>query len=174
MKAMFQMMAGYNQWANRRLYDAAALVNSDEYFEDRKAFFGSLHATLNHLLVGDCIWMQRFTGQGESPSALDAILHETLADLSASRMREDERIKRFVDSLTASSIKDSFSYRPISRPEMITQPLAGALVHMFNHQTHHRGQAHCLLTQFDVEAPSLDLILYQRETGIGIETSLVD
>lgn len=173
MKAMLQMMAGYNRWSNKRLYEAASLVSEAQYVEDRKVFFDSLHGTLNHLLVGDRIWMQRFTGQGDAPSALDAILFDTLRDLRQARVMEDQRIIGFINRLTPDALRGTFSYVPITRPERVTQPLAGALVHLFNHQAHHRGQAHCLLSQFGVEAPSLDLILYQRETGIGIETNLM-
>lgn len=173
MKPAFQMMAQYNRWANTRLYKAVSVVAEADYFADRKAFFGSLHGTLNHLLVGDRIWMQRFTGQGEAPSALDALLFSDFVSLRKARDIEDARIQRFADALTPEQLAGSFRYTTVMRPQTVEQPLASALMHFFNHQTHHRGQAHCLLTQLDIVAPSLDLILYQRETGIGIETNLM-
>lgn len=173
MKQLFTMMAGYNRWANRRLYAAAARLPRDDYFADQKAFFGSLHGTLNHILVGDRVWMRRFTGEGPYPSRLDEILYDTLEDLTAAREAEDERIVAFADALTNERIAGTFTYTPLTDPTEITQPLAGALVHVFNHQTHHRGQAHCLLTQLGHDAPPLDLIYFQRETGIGIETSIL-
>jgi len=74
MKSRYQMFAGYNAWCNERLYDAAAQVPDADYRADRGAFFKSLHGTLNHLLVGDRIWMRRFTGAGEQPPSLDTIL----------------------------------------------------------------------------------------------------
>ncbi|MGD9743229.1 MAG: DinB family protein [Dongiaceae bacterium] len=74
-KPLFEMMAGYNQWANRRIYEAVARLPDADYRADRGAFFGSLHGTLNHLLGTDRIWMRRFTGAGEAPS-LDLILYQ--------------------------------------------------------------------------------------------------
>ena len=83
MKDHYVTFAGYNAWANRRLYDAAALLSDGEYRADKGAFFKSMHGTLNHLLATDRIWMKRFTGEGEAPDRLDAIVHERLADLRA-------------------------------------------------------------------------------------------
>ena len=79
MLARYRMFAGYNAWCNERLYQVAAQVADAEYRANRGAFFKSLHGTLNHLLVGDRIWMHRFTGQGEKPSSLDAILYHDFA-----------------------------------------------------------------------------------------------
>ncbi len=81
MTERYRMFAGYNAWANERLYAAAAKLTDAEYRADRGAFFKSVHGTLNHLLVGDRIWMQRFTGQGEAPARLDTILFDDLASL---------------------------------------------------------------------------------------------
>ena len=82
MKDHYTSFAGYNAWANRRLYDAAAQLSDAEYRADKGAFFKSMHGTLNHLLTTDRIWMKRFTGEGEAPDRLDTILHERLADLA--------------------------------------------------------------------------------------------
>ena len=78
MKAHFDMLALYNRWANNRLYEAAAQLPDEDYRADRGAFFRSVHGTLNHVLVGDRIWMRRFTGEGEAPTRLDAISMRTL------------------------------------------------------------------------------------------------
>ncbi len=160
------MFAGYNAWANERIYDAAAKLSPDEYRADRGAFFKSLYGTLNHILAADRIWMKRFTGQGEAPNKLDAILHDDLISLRAARDREDARISAYAGELTETELAATFSYMTILNPKQITQPLAPALDHFFNHQTHHRGQAHAILTGLRGRdfAPSLDLILFQRET----------
>ena len=100
MKKQLAMLADYNAWVNRRLYDAVALVPDSDYRADHGAFFGSLHGTLDHLLVGDRIWMQRFTGKGEAPGRLDAILHEDFATLSEARRHEDRRIIDYIRSLS--------------------------------------------------------------------------
>jgi uncharacterized damage-inducible protein DinB len=167
--SLFPMMAAYNAWANRRLYDAAAGLPDADYRADRGAFFKSVHGTLNHILVADRIWMRRFTGAGEHPNRLDAILFEDLPGLRAAREAEDSRIARYVDGLTDADFAGRFRYRTITNPRDIEQPLQPALMHFFNHQTHHRGQAHCLLTGLTGTAPSLDLLVHQRETGMGLK-----
>src|ERR1700750_1507189 len=96
MKDQFMMLALYNSWVNRRLYEAAAAVPDADYRADLGAFFGSLHGTLNHLLLGDRIWLRRFTGNGEVPADLDAILYGDFAALRAARVIEDLRIERYI------------------------------------------------------------------------------
>ena len=168
MRPIFQMFAGYNEWANTRLYAAAADLPDADYRADHGAFFKSVHGTLNHLLVGDRIWMQRLTGEGDARTSLDAILCDDLKSLRAARAEEDARIIAFVAGLSDADLARKVRYRTISRPAEIEQELGYALPHVFNHQTHHRGQVHGLLTRITGDAPSLDLILYQRETGIGL------
>ena len=168
MKAQFAMLAAYNQWVNRRLYDAAAALPDRDYRADHGAFFGSLHGTLNHLLLGDRIWLHRFTGEGDEPAALDAILYDDLATLRAAREMEDARIVAYVDGLDEAALAGTVQYRTTRSPALIEQHLAPLLIHFFNHQTHHRGQAHCLLTALSGEAPSFDLLVFQRQTGSGL------
>jgi uncharacterized damage-inducible protein DinB len=170
MKKHFVMLAAYNAWANRRLYASAAALPDADYRADRGAFFGSVHGTLNHLLVADRIWMHRFTGEGPTYARLDPILHENLRELEDARLAEDERIVRWVDGLDERRLAGTFTYTTIVNPRRLTQPLAPALAHVFNHQTHHRGQAHALLTAIGgrAAAPELDLIYFQRETGVGL------
>ncbi len=165
MKERYARLAAYNEWANRRIYDAAKRLDDADYRADRGAFFRSLHGTLNHLLTADRIWMRRFTGQGDAPTRLDAILHEQLADLERAREAEDRRIVAFVGGLDAAKLAADFSYTTLSHPVTVEQPLADVLDHFFNHQTHHRGQAHCLLTAITGNSPPLDLLLLQRERG---------
>ena len=167
MLARYRMFAGYNAWCNERLFDATARVSDADYRADRGVFFKSLHGTLNHLLVGDRIWMRRFTGQGEIPASLDAILYESFAQLQAARRDEDQRILRSVGALSEADLAKTIRYRTVVNPQNIEQPLAPALDHFFNHQTHHRGQAHAILSAIlgNDLTPSFDLIIYQRETG---------
>lgn len=162
MKAHFDMFAGYNAWANRRLYEAAAALTDAQYREDRGAFFKSVHGTLNHLLVGDRVWMHRFTREGTPPARLDLILFEDFADLRAAREAEDRRIVDYVRGLDDEKIAGLIRYRRVTAPETVEQALALALAHFFNHQTHHRGQAHGLLTALTGRAPELDLLYFQR------------
>jgi uncharacterized damage-inducible protein DinB len=170
MDNVFKMLAGYNSWANTRLYDAAARMPDSAYRQDGGAFFGSIHRTLNHLLTTDRIWLKRFGVRSDAPDRLDAILFDDLPGLRAAREEEDARIERWIGSLSEDALAASCSYQTLSRPEPITQPLASAVAHLFNHQTHHRGQVHALMTGFGGRdfAPSLDLIVYQRQTGVGM------
>jgi uncharacterized damage-inducible protein DinB len=163
--AHYQMFGRYNAWANGRLYAAAALLSIEQYHADRGAFFKSVHGTLNHLLATDRIWMRRFTGEGDAPDRLDAVLFETFDALRAAREAEDSRIVSFVDALTDDRISETITYRRVSSPEQFEQPLALALAHWFNHQTHHRGQIHALLTGLSGEAPELDLLFFQRQAA---------
>ena len=160
--AHYRMFGHYNAWANSRLYEAAARLSAEQYRADRGAFFKSVHGTLNHLLATDRIWLQRFTGEGEAPDSLDAILFETFEALHAAREAEDRRIIDFVDGLDERRINGTIKYRRVSSPEQFEQQLAPALAHWFNHQTHHRGQVHALLTGLVGEAPPLDLLFFQR------------
>lgn len=170
MESRYRMFAGYNAWCNERVYGAASQVSDAEYRADRGAFFKSLHGTLNHLLVADLIWMHRFTGEGALPKTLDTILYDGFGDLRAARRAEDARINRYISSLSEQDLAGSIRYRTFVRPVEIEQPLAPALDHFFNHQTHHRGQAHALISAMlgNDATPSFDLIIYQRETGDGL------
>ena len=162
LSAHYQMLGYYNAWANARLYDAAARLGAEQYRADRGAFFKSVHGTLNHLLATDRIWMQRFTGEGDAPDRLDAVLFDTLDQLRPAREAEDRRIIGFVDRLDDARIAGIIKYRRVSTPEVFEQPLGPALAHWFNHQTHHRGQVHALLTGLAGQAPELDLLYFQR------------
>ncbi|HEV1999588.1 MAG TPA: DinB family protein [Xanthobacteraceae bacterium] len=166
----YRKFAAFNRWANERIYAKAAELADAEYRADRGAFFKSVHGTLNHLLVADRIWMHRLDGTGDCPTELDAILFDDLPDLHAARRAEDERIARYMEGLDKAKLASEFTYRTIVKPTTITQPLAPALDHFFNHQTHHRGQVHALLTALRGRdfTPSLDLLMFQRETGVGL------
>jgi uncharacterized damage-inducible protein DinB len=140
-------------------------VSAEQYRADRGAYFKSVHGTLNHLLVTDRIWMQRLTGEGAAPDRLDAILFERLEELRVAREAEDRRIVGFVEALDDHRLAGTIKYRRVSSPEQFEQQLAQALAHCFNHQTHHRGQVHALLTGLVGHAPELDLLYFQRLTA---------
>ena len=135
MKSRYRMFAGYNAWANERLYAAAATVPDADYRADRGAFFKSLHGTLNHLLIGDRMWMRRFTGAGQQPPSLDAILNDDFATLREARRKEDTLISRYVERLSEADLDGVLRYKTVVRPQTIEQALAPALDHFFNHQT---------------------------------------
>ncbi len=165
MKDHFRMMARYNAWANARLYRAAAALPGEDYHRDAGAYFGSLHGTLNHLLVADRIWLYRLTGSGELPTALGATLYESLPALHAARLAEDGRLAAFVESRSEAQLEGPLEYRTLAGVPQRGR-IREVLAHLFNHQTHHRGQAHAILTRLGIaEPPPLDLLIMQRETG---------
>lgn len=163
MREHFAMMGRYNRWANALLYAAAHALPEDDYRRDLGVAFTSLHGTLNHILVGDRIWLSRMEGFGSPPLALDEIVADNKDALAAERQATDDAIDRFVASADFAA---AFSYE--RGGTLYNQPTAPAAVHMFNHQTHHRGQCHAMLTRLTRKAPSMDLIFYMRETGEGL------
>ena len=161
----FQMLADYNRWANRSVYEACAGLTEEEYRANKGAFFGSACRTLNHLLVADRIWLRRMTGEGPAPTALDTILFEDFSELRTARVAEDERMIAFIDSLTDEKLAGTFSYTSLTNPAPFTQPLGPVLSHVFNHQTHHRGQVHMILTALGRPSLVLDLVYFLRGEG---------
>lgn len=162
MKQHFMMFAAYNAWANRRLYDAASELTDEEFRRDVGAFFGSLMGTLNHLVAADRIWMKRFTGEGDPPASLDAIIEPDLTKLRALREAEDRRIIDWIGGLSPEAIAGRFTYMTVTDMRTVSQRLSPALDHFFNHQTHHRGQAHMILTVLGRPSVPLDLVYFQR------------
>ncbi|MBN4066302.1 damage-inducible protein DinB [Ahrensia sp. AH-315-G08] len=156
----FKMFARYNAWANDRLYEAAAALSDAQYNADCRAFFKSMNGTLNHILVADLVWMGRFENTNGAPRKLDANLHEEFSALRSARIEMDQHIIDYCDGLSRKQVEGSITYTPITIPEEVTIELAPALSHVFNHQTHHRGQSHAILTQLTGEAPAIDLIYY--------------
>ncbi|HEV7779176.1 MAG TPA: DinB family protein [Luteibacter sp.] len=156
------MYAHYNAWANRRIYDAAGALSDAEYHADVSAFFQSMHGTLSHILCADRVWMRRFTAEGILPTSTAVPPYDGFAALRAAREQEDARILAYLTRLEASSLSGRITFQRVTTPEIITQPLASALAHFFNHQTHHRGQAHGLLSTLGKDPPELDLMLFER------------
>ncbi len=165
MQRHFQMLADYNRWANNRIYDACATLSDDDYRADRGAFFGSAHRTLNHLLVADRIWLRRITGIGTAPMELNVILYENLAELRKARASEDERFIEVTGSLAPNAYASTVTYTPVTNPVPVTEPLGAMLAHVFNHQTHHRGQVHAILTSLGQQSVVLDMIAFLRKDG---------
>jgi uncharacterized damage-inducible protein DinB len=158
----FRQLAAYNRWANSRLYAAALDLSEQAYRLHIGVFFGTLHGTLNHLLLTDRLWLKRLTGEGGHPSRLDEILYEDRAALTRARIAEDNRLIAVVDKYDETALANLHSYKTTSGMPQ-SQVLANILLHLFNHQTHHRGQAHaCLSILTGGEPPSLDLLVFQR------------
>ena len=166
MLSRYAMLAGYNAWANTRLFAAAEALGPEPCARPMGGFFGSVMGTLNHLVVADGIWMDRFEARNAPQPALDTILASALPALRPLRAALDRRILDFVAARRPDDLSADISYAN-SSGRLFRQSLASALDHLFNHQAHHRGQVHGLLTQLGGReaAPSLDLIVFQREVA---------
>lgn len=153
-----QMMASYNRWMNERLYALCAGLSDAERKRDVGAFFRSIHGTLNHLLLGDRIWLGRFQARPFAVDSLDQELYSDFAELRAARDTTDREIAAWAESLTAEQLGDPLTYGSVTNPPRRTYPMWVTVVHFFNHQTHHRGQLTALLSQLGLDPGVTDLI----------------
>jgi uncharacterized damage-inducible protein DinB len=162
MRDYFVQFAAYNAWANRRLYMMAAQLSDEQRRTPIGLFFGSLHRTLNHILLADRIWLGRLTQVDLETGPLDKVLHDTFPDLVRARLQEDERMARVMAAFDESAFAKCVSFTDTSgAPD--AQPLAGVLAQLFNHQTHHRGQAHTALSMLSgAEPEGLDFLMFLR------------
>jgi uncharacterized damage-inducible protein DinB len=159
-KDYIQHMARYNRWQNENLYAIADTLPDEERRRERAAFFGSIHKTLNHLMWGDRIWMSRFAGtprpEGGIPGSI--AMHEQWDDLKRDRVAFDATIVDWADGLDPAWLAGDLTWFSGGVGRELTRPKAGLVMHFFNHQTHHRGQVHCMLTQAGVKAHVSDLM----------------
>lgn len=166
-----QLMAGYNQWMNEKIYTAAAQLTEAQLKQDRQAFFPSIFATLMHLLVADSIWLRRFAKDPQlapalatllpslaQPTRLDQQLFDSFADMQQYRVWLDQHIVDWMSQLGDADIDRPFSYSNM-KGVVSSKNLYLVLAHFFNHQTHHRGQATTLLTQAGLDVGLTDLLV---------------
>lgn len=144
-----RLMARYNRWQNRSLYAAASTLDDAARKAERGAFFGSIHATLCHLLWADQTWMVRFA-DWPAPSAgsiRDSVtMIEDWAQLKVERARIDDKLIAWADALEPADLEGTLTWYSGSAGRNRTKPRDILFVHLFNHQTHHRGQVHAMLT----------------------------
>src|SRR5215831_478641 len=146
MTTTWAQYAHYNRLANQHLYGACARLPDEERRRNLGAFFKSVHGTLNHLVLGDRIWMTRFEGGSHPSTYLDAILFEDFGELRQARADMDRRIEAFFSAPPTGFFKRSLSY--VNNAGVASDDPAEVIVpHFFNHQTHHRAQVHTLLSQ---------------------------
>jgi len=166
MLAYARTMAAYNRWMNERLYECCARLDDEERKRDVGAFFRSIHGTLNHILVGDRIWLGRFTGVPFAVKSLGEELYAEFGELRVERTKTDAATKGWLADLTESDLAAELAYTSLMNPQPRRYPLWLAVAHFFNHQTHHRGQLTTLLTQRGIDPGVTDLIwLPQAQPG---------
>ena len=156
----FRTLARFNAWANTKIYDAVGALPVGECEKMRPAaYFGSIHGSLNHLLVVDRLWFGRVEGVDRGITSLDQILHDGFDELQRAREAEDTRIIALVDGLEEAALGADLSYSSLAG-DPYAMPLRIVLAAVFNHQTHHRGQVHALLKEAGAEPPALDIPVY--------------
>jgi len=175
MNEYLQRMARYNRWMNRRLYAKVQLLPADEIAKDRGAFFTSILGTLNHILVADMFWLRRFSGSRECsdvlapiremtmPTALHDMLYDDMQVLAGKREELDRLILSFAETWDTGLLATTVRYRNM-KGEKHERPLGALLQHLFNHQTHHRGQVTTLLFQAGIDPEATDLLAMMEES----------
>lgn len=154
-----QTMARYNAWQNSGLIGMVDVMDEDALRLDRGAFFGSIFKTLNHLLWGDQLWISRFDG-GEGPTcsvADNTVLTATPTVWATARAQTDTRIIQWADALQSNDLLGDVSWYSVTSHRDFIKNKAFCVVHMFNHQTHHRGQIHAMLTAAGQKPGDTDL-----------------
>lgn len=175
MKKNFQLFANYNQWMNRNIYGAASSLSLLQLTEDRGAYFGSVLGTLNHILVGDIIWLKRFATHPTSfaslayilklntPKALSEPIYSNFSELTKAREKMDEVIVAFSLEVTDEDYEHCLAYTNTKGIEF-TDNFSSLVQHFYNHQTHHRGQVTTLLNQMGVDCGVTDMLVKIRES----------
>lgn len=157
--AYARTMAAYNRWQNASLYTAADALSEAERRAPRGAFWGSIHGTLAHLAWGDSVWLARFsaTAPPSVPIKRSSDFVDEWATLKAERARLDTRIENWAATLDATWLAGDMSWFSAAMNRQVTKPTWILVAHMFNHQTHHRGQVHAMLTAAGTKPDDTDL-----------------
>jgi len=166
------LMADYNQWMNQKVYEIVGTLSPEQLHEDKGAFFGSIFATLNHLCVGDTLWLKRFSPvlkdfpdfvpimALETPASLEQFIANNFNDLKNRRQLLDETLLALTTLLTDEQLLQPIRYQN-SKGVAANKTLFNLLMHLFNHQTHHRGQVTTLLSQSGLDVGITDLVFIQ-------------
>lgn len=157
-KPLFIMQSRYNRCMNHNLYTVCETVPDEQRKRDMGAFFHSVHGTLNHLLLGDRLWMSRFTGAEFPVESLDQELYSDFKELRQARMDTDEAICAWIDAPEKIDLDRIIAFKAVVTQRTHRFRLADALLHFFHHQTHHRGQVTTLLSQLGLDFGTTDMM----------------
>lgn len=165
--AYCHQMARYNSWQNEQIFAALDGQSHEVLTQNRGAFFGSILGTLNHLLWGDLMWMSRFDADSTAPGGTIAASVGLTPDHNAwraQRLQTDAAIARWANATSTQALARDLTWNSSAAQREVRCSLALCVVHMFNHQTHHRGQVHAMMTQIGLTAPVSDLV-FMPETA---------
>ena len=157
MTQIFNRMTRYNRWMNERLMATCSQISDAERKQPRRAPFDSIHGIWNHLLLCDRAWLHRFEGTPVPFSRLDQEICADWDELLRERALTDDAIDIYVASLTADKLNSTLHFVSMSNPMPRELPLWIAVQHLFNHQTHHRGQITALMEQAGLDCGVTDL-----------------
>jgi len=169
MLKQFKLFAEYNQLMNQRIFRSAAQLSDDDLKKDCGAFFKSVFGSLNHIMVGDIVWLKRFATHSssqaalsyvvnlEKPKSLDSFIHPNLSDLEKERIKIDEAMIQWIENLSEQNITECISYENMAGKPFQKQ-YSSLISHLFLHQIHHTGQITTLISQFGFDFGETDII----------------
>lgn len=159
--------AAFNAWANRRLLDACAVLDEARLQADRGAFFKSILGTLNHILLVDILYMDRLEGRPSRFKRLDEAVCATFPELRRRQQAQDQAFEQWVHGLDAQALEGVVRFQTLlAQPQVWTVPMRIYLSNLFQHQAHHRGQAHNLLSQEGLDPPPIGFVEFALEEGL--------
>ena len=161
-------MAGrYNEWANNRLYNSLNSMTDQERRQDRKAFFRSIHNTMNHILLADLLYRQRLEKTSITFQSLDEIVHDDFIDLEEAHRSNDKWYSDLCKTLTEKNLDSDFSFKAVGMDtdEYYALPLRVCLSNLFQHQIHHRGQVHHMISHANYDPPPLDIVKFGSDAS---------
>lgn len=170
LKQNFELMAEYNQWINLQFYNVAGTLPQEKLDQNMGAYFGSIAGTFNHILVGDILWLKRFANHPanfsslerirrfKTPLSLDQKLYKTFEELEQARVQIDHVIRSLCEQIQEPDLEYQLSYKN-SKGLLFQKNFGSLLQHLFNHQTHHRGQVSTLLYQQGIDVGVTDLLM---------------
>ncbi len=160
-----RIMARYNAWQNNALWAIVEPMPLTELDADRGAFFGSIRATLNHLLWGDHLWLSRFDGGAAPTGGIEESVNITPTPAAwwAERFRLDGRMQLWAEKVSALDLVGELTWDSGALGREVHKPIGLCVMHFFNHQTHHRGQVHAMLTAAGYAPEVTDLFIMPED-----------
>ena len=152
--------ARYNAWANVRIYAACAALSPEDRILDRRGFFRSIHGTLNHILLSDLLYRERLEKKPITFTRLDEILFDDFVALRAAHAAQDAWYVGYCDALDPAELDGTLSFDTVETGEYFSLPLRRCLTNLFQHQIHHRGQTHHMLSHAGIDPPPLDFVKF--------------
>ena len=152
--------ARYNQWANKRIYTACALLTANDLALDRRGFFKSIIGALNHILLADLIYWERLENKPTTYTRLDEVLYQDFKQLMSAQKIQDRWYTDFCEKLDSLMLDGNLSFDTVETGEFFSLPLRSCLNNLYEHQIHHRGQVHHMLSHAQIDPPPLDFIKF--------------